>query len=149
MRDTLDGMTDGGAHPVGVDAPDAGAESEAPQPDDPHRPAAVELPAEPRFHDWRWVEQWRADGERPAWAPGITLAIFMALLVAVALLVLTSGLSNVPALAIGVNVLIAAGMAPALWLSRGLPVLRFLAGGAAVGMVVGWICILAALPHWS
>ncbi|MDQ2848961.1 MAG: DUF2537 domain-containing protein [Actinomycetota bacterium] len=104
---------------------------------------------EPRYRDWRWVEEWRADGDRPAWAPGITLAIFMALLVAVALLVLTTGLSNVPALAIGVNVVIAAGMAPALWLSRGLPVLRFLAAGAAVGMVAGWICILIALPHWS
>ncbi|MDQ6656971.1 MAG: DUF2537 domain-containing protein [Actinomycetota bacterium] len=73
----------------------------------------------------------------------------MALLVAVALLVLTTGLCKVPALAIGVNVVIAAGMAPALWLSRGLPVLRFLAGGAAVGMVGGWICILIALPHWT
>ncbi|MGI8416648.1 MAG: DUF2537 domain-containing protein [Nakamurella sp.] len=104
---------------------------------------------EPRYRDWRWVEEWRADGDRPAWAPGITLAVFMALLVAVALLVLTTGLSNVPALAIGVNVVIAAGMAPALWLSRGLPVLRFLAAGAAVGMVAGWICILVALPNWS
>lgn len=104
---------------------------------------------EPRYRDWRWVEEWRADGDRPAWAPGMTLAIFMALLVAVALLVLTTGLSNVPALAIGVNVVIAAGMAPALWLSRGLPVLRFLAAGAAVGMVGGWICMLIALPHWS
>jgi hypothetical protein len=53
-------------------------------------------------------------------------------------------------LLVGVALLvIAAGIAPALWLSRGLPVLRFLAAGAACGMVGGWICILLALPHWS
>lgn len=89
------------------------------------------IDAEPHYRDWRWVEEWRVDGDRPAWGPGITLAIFMVLLVGVALLV------------------IAAGIAPALWLSRGLPVLRFLAAGAACGMVGGWICILLALPHWS
>jgi hypothetical protein len=94
------------------------------------------------YRDWRWVEQWRAEGAGPAWAPGITLAIFVAVLVAVALLVLTSGLSDTPWLAILVNLVIAAGMAPALWLSRGLPVLRFLAGGGAVGLVAGWIWML-------
>lgn len=97
--------------------------------------------AEP-YRDWHWVEQWRAERERPAWGPGITLALFVTVLVAVALLVLTSGLSDTPWLAVLVNVVIAVGMAPALWLSRGLPVLRFLAAGAAAGLLVGWISML-------
>jgi hypothetical protein len=98
------------------------------------------------YRDWRWVEEWRAQGERPAWAPGIAVALFIAILVAVALLVLTSGLRDTPWLAIVVNVVIAIGMAPALWLSRGLPVLRFLAAGAAAGLVAGWIWMLLSFP---
>jgi len=101
------------------------------------------------YRDWGWVEQWRAQGERPAWGPGIAMAAFVATLVAVALFVLTSGLADTPWLAISVNLVVAAGMAPALWLSRALPVLRFLAAGAAGGLVLGWLGMLATLPHWS
>lgn len=101
------------------------------------------------YRDWGWVEEWRAQREGPAWAPGITMALFVAGLVAVALIVLTSGLSDTWWLAVVVNLVIAAGMAPALWLSRDLPVLRFLAAGAAVGLMVGWLCMLVAFPSWS
>jgi O-antigen ligase len=101
------------------------------------------------YRDWGWVEEWRAQGEKPAWGPGVALAVFAAVLVAVALIVLTSGLADTPWLAICVNLVVAAGMAPALWLSRALPVLRFLAAGAAGGLVLGWLCMLAIFPHWS
>lgn len=95
-----------------------------------------------RRRDWAWVEEWRAERSAPAWGPGIAVGIFVALIVAVALIVLTSGVSDSPVLAIVFNVVIAAGMAPALWLCRSLPVLRFLAAGAAAGILFGWIAML-------
>lgn len=95
-----------------------------------------------RRRDWDWVEEWRAEKSAPAWGPGIAVGIFVALIVAVALIVLTSGVSDSPVLAIVFNVVIAAGMAPALWLCRSLPVLRFLAAGAAAGILFGWIAML-------
>lgn len=95
-----------------------------------------------RRRDWGWVEEWRSGDDPPAWGPGLALALFFAALVAVALIVLTSGVVDTPVLAVIINVVIAAGMAPALWLSRTLPVLRFLAGGAAAGLVIGWIWML-------
>lgn len=98
-----------------------------------------------RRRDWAWVEEWRAERSAPAWGPGIGLGIFMALLVAISLVVLTSGVSDVPVLAVVFNLVIAAGMAPALWLCRSLPVLRFLAAGAAAGILVGWIAMLTTL----
>ncbi len=95
--------------------------------------------AERAAPDWAWVEEWRASGEPAAWAPGVTLAAFAALLVGLAVLVLSYGLSDLPWLAVVANVLVAAGLAPALWLSRRLPVLRFIGAGAAVGVLAGWI----------
>jgi hypothetical protein len=93
----------------------------------------------PRERDWAWVEEWRASGESPAWAPGLALAGFIALIVGLAVYVLSIGLADIPWLAVSANVLVAAGLAPALWLSRHLPVLRWISGGAAVGVLIGWI----------
>ena len=92
-----------------------------------------------RDADWAWVEEWRESGEPPAWAPGLTVAVFTALIVGLAVLVLSTGLSDLPWLAVAANVLVAAGLAPALWLSRRLPVLRWISVGAAAGVVIGWI----------
>ncbi len=89
--------------------------------------------------DWAWVEQWRESDEPPAWAPGVTLAVFTGLIVGLAVLVLSTGLSSMPWLAVSANVLVAAGLAPALWLSRHLPVLRWISAGAAAGVLIGWI----------
>lgn len=72
----------------------------------------------------------------------VTIAVFAMLVVATAVFVLSVGLSDMPWLAIAANIVVAAGLAPALWLCRSLPVLRFLAGGAALGVVIGWIAAL-------
>ena len=96
--------------------------------------------------DWAWVEEWRAGREPVPWASGLGLAGFSALLVGVAVWVLSAGLAGSPALAIGVNVLVAGGLAPAMWLSRGLPVLRWIALGCAIGVLAGWYCALTMLP---
>jgi len=103
-------------------------------------------PVDPEPGDWAWVEEWRAGREPLPWASGLALAAFSALLVGVAVWVLSAGLAARPVLAVGVNILVAAGLAPAMWLSRGLPVLRWIALGCAVGVLVGWISALMMLP---
>ena len=95
--------------------------------------------------DWAWVEEWRAGGEPVPWGPGLALSAFTVFVVASAVYVLSSGLSDRPILAIAVNLLVAGGLGPALWLSRGLPVLRWIAGGAVVGVLAAWLCVLVFL----
>ena len=95
--------------------------------------------------DWAWVEEWRAGGEPVPWGPGMAVAGFTLILVASAVYVLSAGLSDRPLLGIAVNVLVAAGLGPALWLSRTLPVLRWISGGAVVGVLAAWLCALVFL----
>ncbi len=106
---------------------------------------AGEAPTAPAPRDWPWVEQWRVGAERTPWAPGVTVAVFFALLIGAAVFVLCSGLADRPVVDVAVNVLVAGGLAPAVWLSRGLPVLRWFALGAAVGMVAAWMGALVFL----
>ena len=65
------------------------------------------------------------------------LTVFSALVVGVAVWVLAAGLSDRPVVAVLVNLLVAGGLAPAIWLSRGLPVLRWMGAGAAAGSSSG------------
>ena len=104
------------------------------------RSRPTDLPAEPaEREDWAWVQEWRAGQEPTPWATGIALAVFSALVVGVAVWVLSAGLADRPVIAVLVNLLVAAGLTPAIWLSRGLPVLRWIAAGAAAGIVIGWV----------
>ena len=107
------------------------------------RPAAPnqEPPA-----DWRWVEEWRRGGEPTPWGPGLFLAGFAGLVIGCAVYVISSGLSDSVLLAVVANIVVALGLAPALWMSRALPVLRWVALGGAIGTVVAWISLLF-FPH--
>ena len=96
--------------------------------------------------DWRWVEEWRRGGEPVPWGPGLFLAAFAGLIIGCAVYVITTGLSDNLALALGANVVVAVGLTPALWMSRGLPVLRWVALGGAGGTLVAWISLLF-FPH--
>lgn len=98
-----------------------------------------------RDSDWAWVEEWRLSGEPVPWGPGLAVAAFCALVVGIAVWVLTAGLADMPLLSLGANVLVALGLAPALWLSRSLPVLRWIAGGGAAGVVIAWLAALVVL----
>ena len=118
-------------------------------------PGALALAAEPDLPedeqstdpDWAWVAEWRASGERTPWAQGIALGAFMLVLVASAIFVLTAGVSDTPWLAVVLNVLVAGGIGPQLWLARHLPVLRFVAWGAALGVLAGWLaCFVIPFP---
>jgi hypothetical protein len=97
--------------------------------------------------DWAWVAEWRASDEPTPWAQGLTLGGFMVVLVASAIFVLTAGVADTPWLAVALNVLVAGGIGPQLWLARSLPVLRFIAWGAALGVLVGWLaCFVIPFP---
>ena len=142
-------MTGGGPlHPAGSTSADAGPAdgySDRSSADGVDSSDWQEPGSETDLTDWAWVEEWRAGREPVPWGPGLGIAGFTLLLVATAVFVLASGLADRPLLAIIVNVAVAAGLCPALWLSRALPVLRWIAGGAAAGVVVAWLCVLIFL----
>lgn len=129
--DAADGLAEG-----------VGAEDPAALPDDDET-GDPDAPADHR--DWAWVEEWRAGNEPTPWAWGLAVAAFTALLVAIAIVVLSSGLSANPVVAVVINLLVAAGLVPAIWLSRELPVLRWIGLGAAIGVVGGWVAAVSML----
>jgi hypothetical protein len=82
--------------------------------------------------------------ESVPWATGLTVAAFVAAVTAAAIVVLSLGLLRVHALlAVGLNVVAAGGLAPTLWGWRRTPVLRWFVLGAAVGVAVAWVALLA------
>lgn len=80
------------------------------------------------------------------WATGLTLSVLVAALVAVALVVVSLGLGEVnPLLAALINLAIAGGFAPSLWLGRRVPTWRWVSLGVATGIVAAWIALLLSL----
>lgn len=78
------------------------------------------------------------------WGTGLTVAGFVAAVLAAAIAVLGVGLVRVhPLLAIGLNMVAVGGLAPTVWGWRRRPVWRWFVLGAAVGVVLGWIALLA------
>jgi len=74
----------------------------------------------------------------------LTVAGFVAMVTAVAIVVLGVGLIRVhPMLAVGLNVVAAGGLAPTLWGWRRTPVLRWLVLGAGVGAIAGWLTLIS------
>lgn len=109
-------------------------------------PDATEESVAPADHrDWAWVEEWRTGDEPTPWAYGLAVALFAALVVAIAVVVLSAGLAGNPVVAVLVNLVVAAGLVPAIWLSRELPVLRWIGVGAALGVLVGWVAAVGLL----
>ncbi|WP_205843931.1 DUF2537 domain-containing protein [Nakamurella deserti] len=92
--------------------------------------------------DWRWVEEWRRGNEPTPWGPGLFLAGFAGLIIGCAVYVITAGLADNVVFALAANIVVALGLTPALWMSRALPVLRWIALGGALGTVVAWISLL-------
>ena len=112
--------------------------------DDSAADDAVDEDAE-ATRDWRWIQEWRDGREPTPWAYGVGVAVFAALLAMVGVIALSSSLAAQPWLAVVVNLVVAGGIAPALWLCRGLPVLRWVGVGVAAGLVLGWIGSLAVV----
>jgi hypothetical protein len=82
--------------------------------------------------------------EETPWGTGLTVAGFVAVVVALAIVVLSLGVARVhPLLAIGLNLIAVGGLAPTLWGWRGIPVLRWFVLGGAAGVVAGWLALLS------
>ncbi|WP_433661578.1 DUF2537 domain-containing protein [Nocardia sp. CA-128927] len=77
------------------------------------------------------------------WGTGITVAIMVALLTATAVFSFGRALAEVhPLLAVAVNLIAAGGAAPTAWRWRWSPVTRWVVGGGAVGVLLGWVALL-------
>lgn len=74
------------------------------------------------------------------WGTGLTVAGFVAGVVAAAIVVLSLGLNRVhPLLAVGLNVVAVGGLAPTVWGWRARPVWRWFVLGSGIGVAVGWL----------
>ncbi|WP_312884619.1 DUF2537 domain-containing protein [Nocardia barduliensis] len=77
------------------------------------------------------------------WGAGFTVATMVALLAAVAVYSFGAALAEVhPLLAVAVNLVAVGGAAPTAWRWRFAPVTRWVIGGGAVGVLLGWIALL-------
>ncbi|WP_231744633.1 DUF2537 domain-containing protein [Mycobacterium sp. GA-1199] len=84
-----------------------------------------------------------ADDSTP-WAMGLTVAGFVAAVIAAAIVVLSLGLLRLhPLLAIGLNLVAVGGLAPTVWGWRNRPVWRWFVLGSAVGVAAAWLVVLA------
>ena len=78
------------------------------------------------------------------WGTGLTVAAFVAAVTATAIVVLSMGMTRVnPWVSIALNLVAVGGLAPTLWGWRRVPVRRWFVLGAAVGVAVGWITLVA------
>jgi hypothetical protein len=78
------------------------------------------------------------------WALGLTVAGFVAAVIAAAIVVLSLGLTRLhPLLAIGLNLVAVGGLAPTVWGWRNRPVWRWFVLGSGVGVAAAWLVVLA------
>lgn len=80
------------------------------------------------------------------WGTGLTVAAFVAAVLAAAIVVLGVGLIRVhPLLALGLNMVAVGGLAPTVWGWRTRPVWRWFVLGAGVGVACGWVALLVLI----
>lgn len=85
-------------------------------------------------------------GEPTPWATGLTVSAVTAAIVGIGLGSLSQGLApNGPGLVALANLLVAAGLAPSIWLGRATPIWRWVAYGTATGILLTWIALLLSL----
>ncbi len=82
--------------------------------------------------------------ETTPWGTGLTVAAFVAAVVGGTTVVLSMGMIRVhPLVSAGLNLVAVGGLAPTLWGWRRIPVRRWFVLGAAVGVVAGWLVLVA------
>jgi hypothetical protein len=75
---------------------------------------------------------------------GLTVAAFVAAVIAGIIVVLSIGLMRVHILlAVGLNLVAVGGLAPTVWEWRNRPVWRWFVLGAGVGVVGAWLALVA------
>lgn len=85
-------------------------------------------------------------GEPTPWLTGGALSVATAVLVAITLFALSDGLATRGIWSVVVvNVVVAAGLAPSIWLTWAMPVWRWVAYGAVGGILLTWIILVLSL----
>jgi hypothetical protein len=78
------------------------------------------------------------------WGAGLTVAAFVAAVIAAAIVVLSLGMNRVnPVLSVVLNLVAVGGLAPTVWSWRQIPVRRWFVLGAGAGVTLGWITLAA------
>ncbi|SDC75605.1 DUF2537 domain-containing protein [Rhodococcus tukisamuensis] len=81
-------------------------------------------------------------GSGTPWGTGLVVAGFAALVAVVAVIACGAAMIEVhPLLAVVVNLVVAAGVAPTLWQWRATPVWRWLVYGTVAGVAAGWLAL--------
>lgn len=85
------------------------------------------------------------EGQATPWGTGLTVAGFVAAVVITAMLALATALAAEISgwLVVVAALVVTAGLAPSLWLARQQPIIRWVALGAASGVVLSWFGVLA------
>jgi hypothetical protein len=109
----------------------------------PDQPAPEMAPPEPSLLE-RIFGAPDPEGEPTPWFTGLTVAGFVAAVIIVAMLALAGTLARETSgwLAVLASVVVTGGLAPSLWLARKMPILRWAALGAAVGVLISWVGVL-------
>lgn len=82
-------------------------------------------------------------GEPTPWATGLTVSAAAAAIVVIALLSLSQELApKGTGFVVLANLLVAAGLAPSLWLARATPTWRWIAYGTAAAIPLTWTTLL-------
>lgn len=82
--------------------------------------------------------------ESTPWGTGLTVAAFVAAVIAAGIVVLSIGMTRMnPWVSIALNLVAVGGLAPTLWGWRRVPVRRWFVLGAAAGVAVGWTTLVA------
>ncbi|WP_067574043.1 DUF2537 domain-containing protein [Nocardia acidivorans] len=82
--------------------------------------------------------------EPTPWASGIAVIAFVALLSGAGVYAFGEALARIhPLLSVAVNLIAVGGVAPTAWRWRFQPVTRWVLAGLGVGVLFGWIALLA------
>lgn len=89
----------------------------------------------------------RTREEPTPWLTGLTVSVFAAAVVVVAMLALATTLARETSvwLALIAVLVVTGGVAPSLWLGRKVPILRWAVYGAGGGLALAWIGVLATV----
>ncbi|MBB4688020.1 DUF2537 domain-containing protein [Amycolatopsis jiangsuensis] len=85
--------------------------------------------------------------EPTPWFTGLTVSLFSAIVVVVAMLALAGTLARETSgwLAVVAALVVTGGIVPSLWLGRRVPILRWAVYGVGGGLVVAWAGVLATV----
>jgi hypothetical protein len=84
--------------------------------------------------------------ETTPWGTGLTVAAFVAAVTGAAIVVLSLGMIRVHVgVAVVLNLIAVGGLAPTLWGWRRIPVRRWFVLGAGIGVIGGWVTLLAMI----